>query len=684
MNSEINKKDNNSSLTLVDGSGFIFRAYYALPPLTRKDGTPINAVMGYCNMIWRLIAETKTDHLAVIFDAGSKSFRNDIYSEYKANRSEAPEDLIPQFSLIREATKAFNISYIELKGYEADDIIATYARQAESSGCLVDIISSDKDLMQLVNDNIKMIDPLKMINIGKEEVLKKFGVYPNKVVDVQALAGDSTDNIPGVPGIGIKTAAELINKYGDLESLLNKAEEIKQPKRRDNLINYADLARISMKLVKLDDEVKNIEDFKSFKRKDIDLKKLKDFLTKQGFNSLISRLPNIDDFKENGTAYIALTEENQNKDTIISKQDNYQLIREEKILSDFVGKIYERGIVAIDTETTSIDSMSAELVGISLAIDIGVAVYIPINHKTIFEQKTVREKKQINIEKVIKILKPILEDLSIIKIGQNIKYDLNILFNTSNINVSPIHDTMLMSFCLDAGKLMGHGMDSLAKNHLNINPISYSDVTGKGKDQITFDYVPIDEALKYSAQDADITFQLYMYFKKRLFEEKMMAFYETVERSLPIVVSKMERSGVGIDANYLNNLSDIFFKKMLPLQNEIYLLSGAEFNISSPKQLGEILFSKLGLKGGKKGKSGLYSTSAEVLEKFSSEGNKLCEIILDWRALQKLKSTYSDALVNQINTSTNRVHTNFQMTGAMTGRFSSSNPNLQNLSLIHI
>ena len=681
MISEINKKDDNRSLTLVDGSGFIFRAYYALPPLTRKDGTPINAVMGYCNMIWRLIAETKTDHLAVIFDAGSKSFRNDIYEEYKANRSEAPEDLIPQFSLIREATNAFNISYIELQGYEADDIIATYARQAESSGWLVDIISSDKDLMQLVNDNIKMIDPLKMINIGKEEVLKKFGVYPNKVVDVQALAGDSTDNIPGVPGIGIKIAAELINKYGDLESLLSKAEEIKQPKRRDNLINYADLARISMKLVRLDDDVKNIEDFRSFKRKDIDLEKLKDFLIKQGFNSLISRLPNKDNFKENGPAYIALTEEKQNKDTTIPKQTNYQLIREEKILSDFVGKIYERGIVAIDTETTSTDSMSAELVGISLAIDMGVAVYVPINHKTIIEQKMVREKNQINIEVVIKILKPILEDPSIIKIGQNIKYDLNILFNTSSINVSPIHDTMLMSFCLDAGKLMGHAMDSLAKNHLNINPISYSDVTGKGKDQITFDYVPIDDALKYSAQDADITFQLYLYFKKRLFEEKMMAFYETVERSLPIVVSQMERSGVGIDANYLNNLSDIFLKKMLPLQKEIYLLSGEEFNISSPKQLGEILFSKLGLKGGKKGKSGLYSTSAEVLEKLSSEGNKLCKIILDWRALQKLKSTYSDALVSQINASTNRVHTNFQMTGAMTGRFSSSNPNLQNIPI---
>ena len=682
MNSETNKKDDNGSLTLVDGSGFIFRAYYALPPLTRKDGTPINAVMGYCNMIWRLIAETKTDHLAVIFDAGSKSFRNDIYSEYKANRSEAPEDLIPQFSLIREATNAFNISNIELEGYEADDIIATYARKAEKSGWLVDIISSDKDLMQLVNDNIQMIDPLKMINIGKEEVLKKFGVYPNKVVDVQSLAGDSTDNIPGVPGIGIKTAAELINKYGDLESLLNNAEEIKQPKRRENLINYADLARISMKLVRLDDEVENIKDFKSFKRKDIDIEKLKNFLTEQGFNNLISRLPNQEDLKISKPAYIALREEEQFKDTSISNNEiNYQLITEENTLSSFVKKIYEIGIVAIDTETTSIDSMSAELVGISLAIDIGVAVYIPINHKTIIEQKIVREKKQINIEKVLKLLKPMLEDSSIIKIGQNIKYDINVLFNIGNINVNPIHDTMLMSFCLDAGKHMGHGMDSLAKNHLNINTISYSDVTGKGKDQITFDYVPIDMALKYSAQDADITFQLYLYFKKRLYEEKMMAFYETVERSLPIVVSQMERSGVGIDANYLNNLSDTFSKKMLPLQKEIYLLSGEEFNISSPKQLGEILFSKLGLKGGKKGKSGLYSTSAEVLEKLSSEGNKLCEVILNWRALQKLKSTYSDALVSQINVSSNRVHTNFQMTGAMTGRFSSSNPNLQNIPI---
>ena len=680
MNSEINIKDDNKSLTLVDGSGFIFRAYYALPPLTRKDGTPINAVMGYCNMIWRLIAKTKTDNLAVIFDVASKSFRNDIYPQYKANRSEAPDDLIPQFALIREATNAFNIPYIELKGYEADDIIATYARQAQNKGWFVDIISSDKDLMQLVDDKIKMIDPMKMVNIDREEVLKKFGVYPDKVVDVQALAGDSTDNIPGVPGIGVKTAAELINKYGSLEILLNKAEEITQPKRRENLINYADLARISMKLVTLDDDVKNIEDFKSFERKDIDFDKLKSFLLEQGFNSLIGRLPDKENFEKNNPEYIALQDSQENKKAVNAEID-YKLITEESELIKWVNQIYDKGIVAIDTETTSVDSMSAELVGISLAIDVGKAIYIPINHRAKIDDKVVREKNQINLEKVIKILKPMLEDSSILKVGQNIKYDLNILFNTGNIMVSPIHDTMLMSFCLDAGKHIGHGMDNLAKNHLNIDVISYSDVTGKGKDQITFDYVSVNEALQYSAQDADITFQLYLYFGKRLFEEKMMAFYETIERGLPIVVSQMERSGVGINASYLNSLSDSFSKKMLPLQKEIFLLSGNEFNIASPKQLGEILFTKLGLKGGKKGKSGLYSTSAEVLEKLSNEGSRLCEIILDWRALQKLKSTYSDVLVNQINPASSRVHTNFQMTGAMTGRFSSSNPNLQNIPI---
>lgn len=679
MNSEINNK--NKSLTLVDGSGFIFRAYYALPPLTRKDGTPINAVMGYCNMIWRLIAETKTDNLAVIFDTASKSFRNEIYANYKANRSDAPEDLIPQFSLIREATRAFNIPYIELKGYEADDIIATYAKRAESVGWTVDIISSDKDLMQLVNDKIKMIDPMKMTNIGREEVFKKFGVYPDKVVDVQALAGDSTDNIPGVPGIGIKTAAELINQYGNLESLLKRAEEIKQPKRRENLLAFADLARVSMKLVTLDSNVNDIDSFETFHRKDIDIDKLKNFLIEQGFNSLISRLPNKEDFNHNNSAYVVLPNDNKNEVKKVKVENNYRLITSTIELEHWLEKIYKTGIVAIDTETTSINAMSAELVGISLAVDVGDAIYIPINHKVKEDDKVIKIKEQISLDKIINFLKPILEDPSIIKVGQNIKYDLNILYNTANINIHPIHDTMLMSFCLDAGKHLGHGMDALAKNHLNIDTISYSDVTGKGKDQLTFDYVSIDKAKEYAAQDADITFRLYMYFRKRLHEEKMVTFYEVIERNLPRVVSVMERNGVGIDANYLNKLTELFSNKMKPLQDKVYDLSGEEFNISSPKQLGEILFSKLGLKGGKKGKSGLYSTSAEVLEKLSNEGNKLCQIILEWRALQKLKSTYSEALVNQINLKSNRVHTNFQMTGAMTGRFSSSNPNLQNIPI---
>ena len=675
------KNDKKRSLTLVDGSGFIFRAYYALPPLTRKDGTPINAVMGYCNMIWRLIAETKTDSLAVIFDTASKTFRNEIYKEYKANRSEAPEDLVPQFSLIREATKAFNIPYIELAGYEADDIIATYASQASSEGWKVDIISSDKDLMQLVNDNVKMIDPMKMITIDKEQVFKKFGVYPDRVIDVQALAGDSTDNIPGVPGIGIKTAAELINHYGDLESLLTRAHEIKQPKRKENLVNFADLARISMKLVTLSDDVKEIENFKKFKRQDIDLNKLKTFLLEQGFNSLIGRLPNEDGFIESKSAYIALPQDKEETQSKIDIDINYKLITEEKDLINWVRGIYLKGIVAVDTETTSIDSVSAELVGVSLSFEPGNAIYIPLAHKSKEGAIIAEEIKQIDVNKALSILKPVLEDPSIIKIGQNIKYDMTILKNAGNINIYPIHDTMLMSFVLDAGKHIGHGMDALAKAHLNISTISYSEITGKGKDQVTFDYVPLDKALVYAAQDADITLRLYLNFNKRLIKEKMVTLYESIERPLPSVISNMERNGVGIDPSYLKGLSAAFFKKMIPIQEKIFVLAEEDFNIASPKQLGEILYNKLGLKGGKKGKSGLYSTSAEVLEKLGQDGNEICKLVISWRGLQKLKSTYSDALVEQINPSTNRVHTHFQMTGAMTGRFSSSNPNLQNIPI---
>lgn len=672
---------NKKSLTLVDGSGFIFRAYYALPPLTRNDGTPINAVMGYCNMIWRLIAETKTSSLAVIFDTASKSFRNEIYAEYKANRSEAPEDLIPQFSLIREATDAFNIPYIELKGYEADDIIATYSNQASNEGWTVDIISSDKDLMQLVNDNVKMVDPMKMVNIGREEVLKKFGVYPEKVIDVQALAGDSTDNIPGVPGIGIKTAAELINEYGDLETLLGKAEEIKQPKRRENLINYADLARISMKLVTLSKDIKEIESFNNFKRRDIDINKLKTFLIKQGFNSLIGRLPSEDGFIDSKSAYVALPEDNDKEDIKPIKKNNYKLVTDEQVLIGWLKNIEITGIVSIDTETTSIDAVSAQLVGISLSIEPGNAIYIPLNHKS-KEGGLIADKiNQLDTNLVLSLLKPILEDASIIKIGQNIKYDMTVLHNAGDINIYPYHDTMLMSFALDAGKQSGHGMDSLSKKHLNITPISYSEITGKGKDQVTFDYVTLEKALEYAAQDADITLRLYIFLKDRLVKENMVSLYETIERPLPNVIAYMERNGVGINSNYLKNLSSIFINKMNPIKEKIFNLAGEEFNISSPKQLAEILYNKLGLKGGKKGKSGLYSTSAAVLEKLSQDGNEICQLILEWRALQKLKSTYSDALVDQINPFTKRVHSHFQMTGAMTGRFSSSNPNLQNIPI---
>ena len=672
---------NKKSLTLVDGSGFIFRAYYALPPLTRNDGTPINAVMGYCNMIWRLIAETKTSSLAVIFDTASKSFRNEIYSEYKANRSEAPEDLIPQFSLIREATEAFNIPYIELKGYEADDIIATYSNQASNEGWTVDIISSDKDLMQLVNDNVKMVDPMKMVNIGREEVFKKFGVYPEKVIDVQALAGDSTDNIPGVPGIGIKTAAELINEYGDLDTLLGKAEEIKQPKRRENLINYADLARISMKLVTLSKDIKEIESFNNFKRRDIDINKLKTFLIKQGFNSLIGRLPSEDGFIDSKSAYVALPEDNDKEDIKPIKKNNYKLVTDEQVLVTWLKNIEINGIVSIDTETTSIDAVSAQLVGISLSIEPGNAIYIPLNHKS-KEGGLIADKiNQLDTNLVLSLLKPILEDPSIIKIGQNIKYDMTVLYNAGDINIYPYHDTMLMSFALDAGKQSGHGMDSLSKKHLNITPISYSEITGKGKDQVTFDYVALEKALEYAAQDADITLRLYIFLKDRLVKENMISLYETIERPLPNVIAYMERNGVGINSNYLKNLSNTFINKMNPIKEKIFNLADEEFNISSPKQLAEILYNKLGLKGGKKGKSGLYSTSAAVLEKLSQDGNEICQLILEWRALQKLKSTYSDALVDQINPVTKRVHTHFQMTGAMTGRFSSSNPNLQNIPI---
>ena len=677
---EVRKKSKNL-ITLVDGSAFIFRAFYALPPLSRSDGMPINAVLGYCNMLWRLVTDIKSQILIVVFDTATKSFRNNIYPKYKANRGEPPDELKPQFSLVRDATNAFNISYVEKPGFEADDIIATYANKASEEGWEVQIVSSDKDLMQLVEENIYMFDPMKMIKITEEQVKDKFGVLPQKVRDVQALAGDSTDNIPGIPGVGIKTAAELINEYGDLENLLKNASNIKQPKRRESIIENADMARLSMKLVSLETNIPGIEDFKNYERKDIDLEKLQKFLTIQGFNSLLSRLPNKSDLSEKNTSTLVLQNTNINQERKLVSKLDYKMINNKDEFIAFLDKINKKGIVSIDTETTSLNTMEADLVGIALCIEPFEAVYIPLSHKLKKDNEEIIISGQLEKKYVLQKLKPILEDAGIIKIGQNIKFDMTVLHRAANINIFPIEDTMVMSFVLDAGKEIGHGMDNLSRTYLNLTPISYSEITGKGKEKISFDYVSIEDALKYSAEDADITLRLYYFLKNKLHKEKMFSVYEYIERPLPNIVSEIERKGVIINKEYLNNLSKIFEEKIFPIENLIYSISGEKFNIASPKQLGEVLFNKLGIKGGKKNKSGLFSTSADILEKHAEEGNKIASLVLEYRGLQKLKNTYSDALQNQINENTKRVHTQYNLTGAMTGRFSSSNPNLQNIPI---
>ena len=677
---EVRKKSKNL-ITLVDGSAFIFRAFYALPSLSRSDGMPINAVLGYCNMLWRLVTDIKSQILIVVFDTATKSFRNNIYPKYKANRGEPPDELKPQFSLVRDATNAFNISYVEKPGFEADDLIATYANKASEEGWEVQIVSSDKDLMQLVEENIYMFDPMKMIKITEEQVKDKFGVLPQKVRDVQALAGDSTDNIPGIPGVGIKTAAELINEYGDLENLLKNASNIKQPKRRESIIENADMARLSMKLVSLERNIPGIEDFKNYERKDIDLEKLQKFLTIQGFNSLLSRLPNKSDLSEKNTSTLVLQNTNINQERKLVSKLDYKMINNKDEFIAFLDKINKKGIVSIDTETTSLNTMEADLVGIALCIEPFEAVYIPLSHKLKNNNEEIIISGQLEKNYVLQKLKPILEDAGIIKIGQNIKFDMTVLHRAANINIFPIEDTMVMSFVLDAGKEIGHGMDNLSRTYLNLTPISYSEITGKGKEKISFDYVSIEDALKYSAEDADITLRLYYFLKNKLHKEKMFSVYEYIERPLPNIVSEIERKGVIINKEYLNNLSKIFEEKILPIENLIYSISGEKFNIASPKQLGEVLFNKLGIKGGKKNKSGLFSTSADILEKHAEEGNKIASLVLEYRGLQKLKNTYSDALQNQINENTKRVHTQYNLTGAMTGRFSSSNPNLQNIPI---
>ena len=675
----MNKKTGKRHLCLVDGSGFIFRAFYSLPPLTREDGTPVNAVLGFCNMLYALSQEVMYDAMAMLFDTKHPTFRHDLFTEYKANRDAPPEELVPQFPLIREATRAFGVPAIEQVGFEADDLIATYARMAVEEGWEVSVVSSDKDLMQLVRTDVFIIDPKTMKRIGSDEVEEKFGVRPDRVVDVQALAGDSTDNVPGIRGIGLKTAALLINEYGTLDGLLERAGEIKQPKRRQALLEQAEMARLSRLLVRLKEDVPVEEELSSLEAKAPDPKVLREFLTAQNFKALLRRLEpqlGLTPVDSSGSA------ETEN----LLPQPVYELIQTTDQLGHWVDEAKSMGWVSVDTETTSLDAMTARLVGVSLAITAGRACYIPLAH--VLSNGESGENGtgkmvagQIPIAKALDILRPLLEDPAVIKIGQNLKYDMLVLRKEPyGIRLHPIDDTMVMSFVLDAGR-GGHGMDELSRRHLNVQPIAYKDVVGSGKQKLTFDEVSLEDACNYAAEDADITLRLHGLFKRRLPKERMTSVYEVLERPLAGVLVEMEANGIAVAPKVLSRLSKDFSKRLEVLSDRIHGLAGHEFNIGSPKQLGEVLFDELGLSGGKKTKTGAYGTGADVLEVLAADGNELAEEVLAWRQLSKLKTTYTDALIAQINPVTGRVHTSFSMVGASTGRLSSTNPNLQNIPI---
>ena len=669
---------------LIDGSGFIFRAYYGIKAdMTNPAGTPVNAVFGFTKMVMKLIDDTNADHIAIMFDKARKTFRSDIYAEYKANRGAPPDDLIPQFDLVRDAAKALNVVALDMDGYEADDLIATYTRQAREQGADVTIVSSDKDLMQLVGPGVVMMDAMKNKIIGPDEVMEKFGVGPDKVIDVQALAGDSSDNVPGVRGIGVKTAAQLINEYGDLDAVLARAEEIKQPKRRQSLIDEADEARLSRQLVTLMDDVPVTEDLSTFAVQPRTAETLLPFLVQQGFKSLLKAA-------EAQFGVSAPTDNAEVSETGTGTVTGYELVQTDKALKAWIDEAIRAGVVAVDTETTSLDALRAELVGVSLSVTPGRACYIPLGHKQAAVQGALNlggdgntggdggdAPDQIPLKKALKLLKPLLENPSVLKIGQNIKYDMKVL-SRHDVTISPVDDTMLLSYVLGGG-LHGHGMDDLAKRFLDHETIKYADVTGTGKAKVTFDQVALDKALDYAAEDADITGRLHKILKPRLVEDHVVSVYETLERPLVPILGAMERQGIKVDGKKLKGLSDDFGKRLAELEIEIHSLAGREFNIGSPKQLGEVLFDEMGLPGGKKGKTGAYGTGADVLEALIDHGHDLPARVLDWRQLAKLKSTYSDALMEQINPDTGRVHTSYSQAGVSTGRLASSNPNLQNI-----
>jgi len=660
---------------LIDGSGYIFRAYYALPPLTRKsDGLPVGAVSGFCSMLFKLLEDSKSNenlqkptHFAVIFDAARKTFRNEIYSDYKANRSEAPDDLAPQFEYIRKSVVAFNLPSVDLPNYEADDLIATYAEKILAKGAKVTIVSSDKDLMQLYRKDVRLFDPMKNKFITPEDIVTKFGVGPEKVIDVQSLAGDSSDNVPGVPGIGVKTAAELINKYGTLEKLLDHAHEIKQNKRRETLIENKDKAIISKKLVTLMKDAPVERKIEEFQLKEIDKDKLYKFLREMEFNRLLSSVTSAYGEPELEETVTDITP--KQKQQSISKK-NYHLITNEKEIDEWINEAEEAGELAIDTETSSLDAHQADLVGISLSTKVGKACYIPISHKF---------KGCLKKESVIKKLKPLLEDKSVKKIGQNIKFDFIVLFK-QGINMNSMEDTMLMSYVLDAGKNR-HNMDTLSEIHLQHKTISFKEIVGTGKKEINFSDVELDKAMEYAAEDADITYRLYKMFSKNLKLEKLTNIYEIFEKPLIKILAFMEIEGIKVDNKFLKTLSEKFGKKINKLEKEVFKISKKEFNIASPKQLGEIIYNDLKIAVLKKTRKGSFATNASVLEDLAFKGHKFPQLILDWRQVSKLKNTYSDALPEHINPTTKRVHTSFLLAATTTGRLASSDPNLQNIPI---
>ena len=664
---------------LVDGSGYIFRAFYGLPMMTDPSGVPVNAVFGYTNMFLRLTRNIKCDYCLVLFDAKRQNYRNEIFPDYKGTRAEIPEELIPQFSIIREATNALNLNYLEMEGYEADDLIATYARQAVEKGMEVVVVSADKDLMQLIRNGVEYYDPMKDKFYGPEDVKEKFGVYPERVVDVQALAGDSIDNVPGVPGIGLKTAAQLINDFGSLEEVLSRASEIKQNKRRETLLANIDNARISLRLVTLKNDVPVEKDITAFSCRAPHLDVLHKFIDDYGFRSLKNRIE-----KWAGERCSSLPEDK--KDTVFKEvKKHYELVQTEEQLQKWVERIKQKRLFAFDTETTGFNPVFDKIVGFSVATEEGVACYVPLAHvsarKTdLFSAPADEDIRQLDFATVRKHLAPLFADNAILKIGHNIKFDMHFFAQVLGEDAvfTPVEDTAVISYDLDSST-HGHGMDELAEIFLNYQTIKYEEVCGSGRDKITFDKVELSKALDYAAEDADITLRLYNVLKPRLFAEKLLTVYENFDRPLISVLKDMEKHGIMVDAQALRRLSTDFEARMHTLEAEIYQLAGEEFNLSSPKQIGEVLFGKLGLKG-KKTPSGAWQTGADVLEQLAEDGCELAQKILDWRAVAKLKSTYSDALLELLDKNS-RVHTTFSQVVANTGRLASSSPNLQNIPI---